>query len=65
MKLAVALLAVVAGCQSNVSTPFPPGLEPLEDNPVTLTTVAEGLVTLFAANRSHVPGATARYAGNA
>jgi hypothetical protein len=45
MKLAVALLVVVAGCQSNVTTPFPPGLEPLEDNPVMLTTVAEGLVT--------------------
>jgi hypothetical protein len=45
MKLAVALLVVVAGCQSNVTTPFPPGLEPLEDNPVMLTAVEEGLVT--------------------
>lgn len=45
MKLAAVLLAVGAGCQSNVHTPFPPGLEPLEDNPVTLSTVAEGLVT--------------------
>jgi len=45
VKLAVGLLVVVAGCQSNVNTPFPPGLEPLEDNPVMLTTVAEGLVT--------------------
>lgn len=25
-------LAVLAGCQHNVKTPFPPGLEPLEDN---------------------------------
>lgn len=25
---------VVAACQDNVSTPFPPGLEPFEDNPV-------------------------------
>ena len=45
MKLAVALLVVVAGCQSNVTTPFPPGLEPLEDNPVMLAAVEEGLVT--------------------
>jgi hypothetical protein len=45
VKLAAVLLAVAAGCQSNVKTPFPPGLEPLEDNPVVLTTVAEGLVT--------------------
>jgi len=45
VKLAAVLLAVSAGCQSNVKTPFPPGLEPLEDNPVILTTVAEGLVT--------------------
>lgn len=45
MKLAVALLVVVAGCQSNVTTPFPPGLEPLEDNPVVLAAVEEGLVT--------------------
>jgi len=27
---------VLAGCQDNVATPFPPGLEPLEDNPVAL-----------------------------
>lgn len=41
MKLAVASLLigwVVAGCQDNVTTPFPEGLEPLEDNPVDLTT---------------------------
>lgn len=25
---------VVSGCQSDISTPFPPGLEPLETNPV-------------------------------
>jgi hypothetical protein len=30
----VALGLLVAACQSNVNTPFPPGLEPLEDNPV-------------------------------
>jgi hypothetical protein len=46
VKLAAVLLAVSAGCQSNVKTPFPPGLEPLEDNPVVLTgAVEEGLVT--------------------
>jgi carbon monoxide dehydrogenase subunit G len=28
-----------------VKTPFPPGLEPLEDNPVVLSAVEEGLVT--------------------
>ncbi len=27
-------LALLAGCQDNVTTPFPAGLEPLEDNPV-------------------------------
>lgn len=32
-KLA-ALALVLAACQDNVSTPFPPGLEPLEENPV-------------------------------
>lgn len=31
--LAIALLAL-SGCQDSVATPFPPGLEPLEDNPV-------------------------------
>ena len=46
MMRAAVLLAVAAGCQSNVKTPFPPGLEPLEDNPVTLpATFSEGLVT--------------------
>ena len=45
MKLVAVLLAVSAGCQSNVKTPFPPGLEPLEDNPVVLAAVEEGLVT--------------------
>jgi len=46
MRGVVVLLAVSAGCQSNIKTPFPPGLEPLENNPVTLPqTFAEGLVT--------------------
>jgi hypothetical protein len=45
------LLAVTAGCQSNIKTPFPPGLEPLEDNPVVLgDTFAEGLVTQTASS---------------
>jgi hypothetical protein len=30
----VLALASLAGCQDNVATPFPPGLEPLEDNRV-------------------------------
>lgn len=30
------LLLVGAGCQHDITTPFPPGLEPLEDNPVEL-----------------------------
>lgn len=35
MKLAIVLaLASLAGCQDDVTTPFPPGLEPLEDNRV-------------------------------
>ena len=36
MNRRAALLAVVilAGCQDNIATPFPPGLEPIEDNPV-------------------------------
>ena len=32
MKRALAALIVLAGCQDDVATPFPPGLEPLEDN---------------------------------
>lgn len=34
MKLGalVVLLGVLAGCQDNVSTPFPPGLEPFDDS---------------------------------
>lgn len=31
MKLAVALV-LVAGCQDDISTPFPPGLEPFDDD---------------------------------
>jgi len=31
---ALVLVLLVAACQSNVTTPFPPGLEPFEDNPV-------------------------------
>ena len=30
----VLLGALLAGCQDNIKTPFPPGLEELEDNPV-------------------------------
>jgi len=46
MKMWAVLLAVSAGCQSNIKTPFPPGLEPLESNPVMLgSDYAEGLVT--------------------
>lgn len=46
MRWLVVLLAVSAGCQSNIKTPFPPGLEPLEDNPVMLgSSYVEGLVT--------------------
>jgi hypothetical protein len=33
MKLA-AVLVVLAACQDDIATPFPPGLEPLEDNAV-------------------------------
>ncbi len=33
MKLIVVAL-LVAGCQHNITTPFPEGLEPLEDNPI-------------------------------
>ena len=36
MKRALWCSAVVAAARSNVDTPFPPGLEPLEDNPVAL-----------------------------
>ncbi|MBL0216123.1 MAG: hypothetical protein IPQ07_19850 [Myxococcales bacterium] len=32
----VLLGAVLTACQDNVTTPFPPGLEPFEDNPVEL-----------------------------
>lgn len=32
MKYLLAMAALVAGCQDNVTTPFPVGLEPLEDN---------------------------------
>lgn len=33
MKL-TAVLLLLAACQDDIATPFPPGLEPLEDNPV-------------------------------
>lgn len=32
MKILAAAIAVAMGCQSDISTPFPPGLEPLEEN---------------------------------
>jgi hypothetical protein len=35
IRIALALL-VCAACQSDVTTPFPPGLEPLEDNPLPM-----------------------------
>lgn len=34
MRAVVVVLVALAGCQDNVSTPFPPGLEPFEDNGV-------------------------------
>jgi hypothetical protein len=34
MRLALLAAITAAGCQSDVKTPFPPGLEPLEDNAV-------------------------------
>ncbi|NVB80556.1 MAG: hypothetical protein HOV81_19335 [Kofleriaceae bacterium] len=34
MKYLVLACVVLAACQDNVSTPFPPGLEPFEDNPI-------------------------------
>ena len=41
--LATSLL-VLAGCQDNVATPFPPGLEPLDDNQVEDSNqITEGL----------------------
>ena len=40
-----ALFLLLAGCQSNVHTPFPPGLEPIGDNPVQLGAMTETLVT--------------------
>jgi hypothetical protein len=30
--LALAVLTALVGCQDNITTPFPPGLEPFEDN---------------------------------
>jgi len=44
MKRALALL--LFGCQSNVHTPFPPGLEPLADNPVPLGPLSAATETL-------------------
>ncbi|MBL9012981.1 MAG: hypothetical protein JNL83_02325 [Myxococcales bacterium] len=32
--MAVLALALCAGCQDDITTPFPEGLEPLEDNPI-------------------------------
>ena len=34
MRLVLAALCACAGCQHNITTPFPEGLEPLEDNPI-------------------------------
>jgi len=50
LALALALASpalVCGGCQDDVSTPFPPGLEPLEDDPVPAVTsgFTEVLVT--------------------
>jgi hypothetical protein len=33
-RLALLVLLTAAGCQDNITTPFPPGLEPFEDNPI-------------------------------
>lgn len=33
-RVAVLALVLLSGCQDNVTTPFPVGLEPLEENPV-------------------------------
>lgn len=32
--VALAAVLIGVGCQDNISTPFPPGLEPIEDDPV-------------------------------
>jgi len=40
------LSLLLFGCQSNVHTPFPPGLEPIADNPVTLGPVSGATETL-------------------
>ncbi len=32
LVVTVVLVVAAAGCQDNIATPFPPGLEPLEDN---------------------------------
>jgi hypothetical protein len=46
MRRLCILVAVAAGCQHNIKTEFPPGLEPLEDNPVVLgNDLTEGLMT--------------------
>ncbi len=34
LALPAVLVSALAGCQHSVKTPFPPGLEPIEDNPV-------------------------------
>lgn len=45
--LALALPLALGACQDNVMTPFPAGLEPLEDNPVVLEgDLVEGLQSL-------------------
>jgi len=48
MRRALLVVAVLAGCQDDISTPFPPGLEPLSDDAVPLDldgTVVEQLTT--------------------
>ena len=50
MKYLLATAALFAGCQSDVTTPFPPGLEPLEDNIVPVQQGGDRTETLRTAS---------------
>lgn len=46
MRWSCLAVALVVGCQDDVSTPFPPGLEPLEDNVIPVQQGGERTETL-------------------
>lgn len=53
-RVAVLALALLAACQDNVKTPFPEGLEPLEDNPVPEDDTHAEKVTMQQSSKDYI-----------